>query len=148
MMHKSGVFKGRERWVGGNRERENIAGVLILVLFQTQCAYLIPSQVCNGACSLTHTGWWLLHSDEKPVLTWREESCGEYKSFLHRFDLGHTPKERQMSRDVFFLHIPSMCGKIHFISCQMKNTEPEKEVYKPQVQIQCSKTWGSLVYFC
>ncbi len=51
MMHKSGAFKGRERWVVGNRERENIAGVLILVLFQTQCAYLIPSQVCNGGAA-------------------------------------------------------------------------------------------------
>ncbi len=47
-----------------------------------------------------------------------------------------------MSRDVFFFHMPSMHGKIHFISCQMKNTEPETEVYKPQVQIQCAKTWG------
>lgn len=29
----------------------------------------------------------------------------------------------------------------------MKNTGPETEVYKPQVQIQCAKAWGHLSAF-
>lgn len=111
-------------------EREKIAGVLILVLFQgMQCAYLIPSQVCNGACSLTHTGWWLLHSDEKPVLTWREESRGECESF-------------------FFFICPQCMAKYISYHVKWKTLNLRQKSTNLRFKFNVPRPGGPLVQFC